>query len=132
MELSKQVSSLAPSQRLKELGVPQQSLFHWTRTHTWKSGEFKPDSEPFIQYRKKQQKLSDYECSAFTTAELGELLPENTKITKGHTYSQPHILRWFYVEEDEHGSIQKWCDTEADARAQLLCYLLEQGLITLK
>lgn len=73
MPLEKQVTSLKLSQRLKELGVKQESLF-W-----WDNGELPIRSDgkkriPFVQYSKKG--FAEYKnfYSTFTVAELGEML----------------------------------------------------------
>lgn len=106
MKLVQQVVSLELAHKMKELNVPQQSIF------MWKDGEvlFWGCGEP-----------KDF-VSAFTIAELGEMLPDWTR-----SYFTGE--RW----DCESGGIVPHftADTEVDARAKLLVYLLENKLITL-
>jgi hypothetical protein len=66
--LEKQVVNLELSKRLKKLGVRQESLFDW--------GKYAYGDEikvvPTFGY---QEHPYSYICSAFTVAELGEMLP---------------------------------------------------------
>lgn len=75
MKLEKQVCSLELAKKLKELGVKQESIFYWTRSYTRKTGVFQADSKYYLAYSKNKKYYAEYECSAFTVAELGELLP---------------------------------------------------------
>lgn len=146
MELKDQVCSLIHSMRLKELKVEQKSLFWWRLIYITsetfekgisrgKKGEF---GDYHVVYLPKPrfttadvkwnevdlQKLNDTEYSAFTVAELGNLLPPN-KV-------------WYSKDGD------KWCasyekpfpkgysifaDNEADCRSLMLIHLIENGLI---
>lgn len=126
MKLEQQVVSLELAKKLKELGVPQESHFYWSETV---SGSGHP-SDAFTYQG--NHKLVDHHnlrnrgqeiASAFTVAELGEMLP-----------------KWFVSEKLKDGWMAKddmaepgWnCTslTEADARAKLLVHLLEHKIIT--
>ena len=65
--------------------------------------------------------------SAFTIAELGEMLP--------NTFGTYKSENGWNVCEVENGELKNiWAlggDTEADARGKMLCYLLENKLISL-
>lgn len=132
MKLEQQVCSLELSQKLKELGVIQQSVWYWIP-------EMSPDaSDGFNLTLRLPYKVSPKTSfSAFTVAELGEMLP---KVIEDST--EPYHLRmWggstgkvvFYsVSYESWSGRQKCCqsgDTEADARAKMLIYLLENKLI---
>lgn len=144
MRLEQQVTSLELSERLKELGVKQESYFMWCID----------DKLSYIGYELRQtpvytsQKRRHDNFSAFTVAELGELLPNgiaaNLKIDRGTAL---HIGRkrngqWFcgysVNEIGTHGTPffrwleNKQADTEADARSKMLIYLLENKLIYLQ
>lgn len=117
MKLEHQVSSLALSQKLKELGVKQESL------HSWCYIEAHGDYE-----------LDNGDCSrmysALTVAELGEMLPNWI----GHPTDLPFkslgkktITPWAWIVKGFYGSEK----TEADARASMLIYLIENNLIKL-
>jgi hypothetical protein len=125
MILEQQVPNLELCKRLKELGVKQESLFYWVK-NSEEYGfqlEYKPD------YVHKD--LGRY--SAFTVAELGEVLPYEIsgrllKIAKGS------IKDWHvFYEDNTLGAIidksliiyDQFEDTEADACAKMLIYLLE-------
>lgn len=132
MKLEKQVCNLELAKKLKELGVKQKSLFWWI----WINN--KPQYKPRIA---EKGQFSGYEedekCSAFTVAELGEMLPINITIDE-HTCS-------FNIARAESGIGDKWqveythwdnqrellgkdAFTEADARAKMLIYLIENKL----
>lgn len=128
MKLEQQVCSLDLAKRLKELGVKQESLFYWSnccsckkdftiecslwhndQTGEWDDGHKLEESEPLY--------------SAFTVSELGEMLPEGTTTRKGWGIDTDYVM--FNNEADK---ICSAC-TEADARAKMLIYLLENKLI---
>ena len=115
MNLEQQVCSLGLSKRLKELGVKQKSYFFWD-DHREFSGEWIISSEPEM----------DRAASAFTVAELGEMLPhgvETGKTVEREAWcSFPHFTEPYGV----------GADTEADARAKMLIYLLEGFYFPLK
>lgn len=94
MELEKQVCSLELAKRLKELGVKQESLFVWFKPleEKWEIGLF--DGTFFHGENGKQTGhygyrfgLSKETPSAFTVAELGEMLPRPFQI-----YSYPTLV----------------------------------------
>ena len=123
MKLEQQVCSLELAKRLKELGVPQESLFWWMGVRIYPESEME-DFEPPPYWGE-----DDY-CSAFTVAELGEMLPEFI-----HSFKYPD---GFVCESNdmEHfppgkNHLETIADTEANARATMLIYLLEKKLITL-
>lgn len=126
MNLQDQVTSLEISKRLKELGVKQESLFYWVKS--WDVNGYFTGDEPEIEYL---DIIEQYEmeksiiCSAYTVAELGEMLPS--------MYTEIHInenkeQRWDLTYKNKF-----WLDeNEANARAKMLIYLLENKLIEIK
>jgi len=70
MKLEKQVCSLKLAKKLKKLGVKQESYFAWAEVNQggkeWKYQIIKNDFQTETEY-----------ISAFTVAELGEMLPDN-------------------------------------------------------
>lgn len=116
--LEKQVTSLESSRRLKELGVKQDSLFYITA----KGNLFNEQHAT---------KIEDY--SAFTVAELGGMLPQYTESYRIAT--NRFSCKFCELLEDKKGDpvngepIIKVCDTEADARAEMLIYLIENKRI---
>ena len=144
MEPEKQVCSLELAKRLKELGVEQESLFYWVWFDTKfdicykdSSGRFQNIDEPFKVY-------DMYPCyySAFTVAELGEALPMCVKKSKGlPSYAKSiHFIKfikefnnWRCFIDDNYGYLMIGDGfrekTEADSRAKMRIFLIENGLI---
>lgn len=118
MTLEQQVCSLELAKRLKELGVEQRSLLYWWCLKSkWSISYSRP--HPKTSFRDEPW------YSAFTVAELGEMLP-----VEYHSYRVGQI--WFCVAfEGVHMKLVKSADTgtEADARAKMLIYLKENNLI---
>lgn len=134
MKLEKQVVSLELAKKLKKLGVTQQSLFYWFNGEIF----FEKDNLWISPFKK-----AGY--SAFTASELGEMLPQEIErpnpnyegkygadpyknelnflsYNGGHPcYTYGYDLEWGpdYLDED----------TEADARAKMLIYLIENKLM---
>lgn len=137
MDLKDQVCSLELAKRICELGVKQESLWHWTK---WKKWVRTTDNHNEYQLKG----LKDFELfnnpknntlgrcwfedvySAFTVAELGERLPSRIE---GIGFIR--TIKW----HNKHFSIsignlhEQNADTEANARAKMLIYLLENKLI---
>ena len=123
MEIEKQVCSSELAKRLKELGEKQDSLWYWQ----WNCVACKY----FLRTKNDvESSIYPYEhyYSAFTVAELGEMLP-------GGYYSQKQRNSWGCADADNHLAVANIydCDnkyTEADARAKMRIYLIEnKGLI---
>lgn len=142
MKLENQVCSPELSEKLKSLGVSQKSLFYW-----WKYGDnpvlaIKTSNDQAIRSIENFDYFTtaghkDYEyCSAFTVAELGEMLP--LMIKDGYLELGNDSYGWFCVYREEEadwdtkdvvGIIRD--ENEANARAKMLIYLLENKLINL-
>lgn len=122
MKLDQQVCSLELAKRFKELGVKQESLFYWE--HYSINGWCIEWCElgPF----------SEHAVSAFTVAELGEMLPDCIKYEYGYEAyikSQKKDTEYkIYLDDLEKVAIF-FDENEANARAKMLIYLLENGLI---
>jgi hypothetical protein len=119
MILEKQVCSLELSKRLKELGVKQESLF-------WYTCFMNGTADIYFQYDRKH--IPPALCSAFTVAELGELMPIGYRTHKEYYtwyVTTNHCLR---CDNEDFFIMDK---NEADARAKMLIYLLENGLMEL-
>src|SRR5213080_1394008 len=118
MRLEEQVTSLELAKKLKELGVPQESLYYWY------TSEF---GEPHIEH-KPSNNVRDWESvSAFTVAELGEMLPQfHTSTSKNMHTGEKYLCEFWKDGSRQHYT---WATTEADARAKLLIYLFEHNLM---
>jgi len=122
MKFEHQVCSLELAKKLKELGFKQDSLFWWANcgTDRWS-----------IEYERyfKVDKRSD--CSAYTVAELGCMLPE--KIDKNGELYYLNIEGIYTLSYNRGGTNDLYfaqsLDTEANVRAKMLIYLKENNLI---
>lgn len=121
MKLEQQVVSLELARKLKELGVRQDSYF-W-----WHFGE----KESWINTYGGQPNHFVPSVAAFTVAELGQLLPRKFGYNELHTVSCPNkdTFAVFYEDYKKEPSLYQEADTEADARAKMLVYLIEQGIV---
>lgn len=148
MTLEQQVCSLELAQKLKELGVKQESVFKYCGGHIMydedEEGKFEPCVNTDLlsmadEYCHTAGLTCEFTVSAFTVAELGEMLPgfvdldgrvvvlKQNKSNDGKTYGIYGTLM-----DGSAIKIEMFCaPTEANARAKMLIYLLENKLITL-
>jgi len=116
MKIEKQVCGLKFAKKLKELGVKQESVWYWTQT-------FNPKRKPHpYQFEIQGCGRADthHKYSAFTVAELGEMLPQGySSWNNEHTSS---------CESNDEDFLIKHT-TEANVRAKMLIYLLENKLM---
>ncbi len=130
MKLKKQVCTEQQAKRLKELGVVQDSQCYWRRgqvehvdgVNSW--ADQQTLGEMIIEYDATcepawRDKSEIY--SAFTVAELGEMLAYNAQIP-----AKSHDGDYWFVYLDKYEQFK----TEAQTRAELLIYFLEKGGIT--
>lgn len=136
MKLQDQVTNLELSKKLKELGVKQESQFYWHRPI---DGNGKPNGKYFVNWKEANDFCDDDShdhkpVSAFTVAELGELLPQNFTNEDGAECTWSSYLSingWNvqYQDLDENFLYEERDRYEAIARGKLLVYLLEEKLI---
>lgn len=138
MKLEQQVSSLELSKRLKELGVKRESLFHYASIM-----DLNTDIEPYKVFDTGKIALKmgepnekyQFLYSAFTVAELGEMLPEQCiSLIMEDWEKNPERKYKCYDSTVENWTMvdrQVYASTEADARAKMLIYLLENKLLIL-
>ena len=125
MRLEKQVVSLELAKRMKELGFRQRSLWWWGSLHEgWTFNLFNHPRDMNELY------------SAYTVAELGEMLPYNIVIKKRIRYYDYFLtinklaLGYKITYENGKSIIAGIAEpTEANAKAKMLIYLKEKGLI---
>jgi len=129
MTLENLVCSLESAKRLKELGVPQKSLYYWQR------GELTPtfnQHPPFTEY--KWSLGADGEFSAFTASELGEMLPSSVDGLLSYAglrleKTDGNFWTVSYESFENVVLMEKSAGTLADAMAFMLIYLLENNLM---
>ncbi|MEZ5898042.1 MAG: hypothetical protein R3D51_00980 [Hyphomicrobiaceae bacterium] len=150
MKLEDQVCSLELAKRLKELGVKQDSYFDWEQSSSisrsynagividekFNIGDHRVTvssrhlltAAVVLPFPNERQKIRDAACSAFTVAELGDMLPKSMMIISYSGYAEASwCCELNHGGEREH---REYADTEADARAKMLTYLVEHDLIT--
>lgn len=126
MPLEKQVCSLELSKKLKELGVKKESYWYWLE----QMGRVFALADKYEIER--QWKASSREIySAFTVAELGEMMAGEFI---GACALEIKKEWWVSGGEWEPGVPGRYkhletADTEADARAKMLIYLIENKLV---
>lgn len=150
MDLEQQVCSLELAKKLKDLSIKQKSLFYINQDNQIL---FAPNI-----FHENAVTLREY-YSAFTVAELGNMLPKSIQIKtdkeEKEIFSNFRLVteRSLIIDEDkptEFWSVNYICDTtnqfrnwifdplltkaiydknEANVRAKMIIYLLENGLI---
>jgi hypothetical protein len=124
MKLEDQVCSLELSKKLFTLGVKQKSICYWYSIKDDKCLHYNPFEDVV------NPCFDDY-YSAFTVAELGEMLPsilfvKNLRFEIMIDKNSKDIWRILY-----HDEVICFTDTnEANARAKMLIYLIENRLFT--
>ena len=125
MELENQVCSLKLAKRLKELEVKQESLWYWQKSVCIKNHHELLSVNCFRDKNNIYKDNRNY--SAFTVAELGEMLPLESHYirTELHRNSMSDTYKYLL----HICGKDFYADTEANARAKMLIYLLENNLI---
>lgn len=140
MNLQSQVTSLEISKKLKELGVKQESYFVWFPGVRIENGlgSFKTEDIWLLEHRK----IEGEQYSAFTVAELGEMLPSN--IHQFEKDTEKPGGRWLSCDKSDDGGwiigygengtneIEIDCSSElnfANALGKMLIYLIENNLL---
>ena len=129
MELNKQVASLELCKRLKELNVPQESLFYWGAYENplqkiFKESDTITENWGLFSTFKNEKCPPDYIIAAFTCSELGEMLPYGSPTSRDETGWYMNVI----------APLEKWkemypCYNESDARAKMIIHLIENGLM---
>jgi hypothetical protein len=152
MKLQDQVCTLEQAEKLKELGVSQSGTFWYAdgnpgeifcvrKGDTFKQAGWGPVGEPTKPY---PNKLSV--TSAFTVAELGVMCHDDHDVYDASVYYSNHLGCWMWqimeqmldefegngipwkVTHSDHGEY----DYEAEARAAMLIYCIENNLFTVE
>lgn len=131
MKLEQQVVSLELSNELKSFDVKQESTFYW-------SYEVDVEDKYFLGPKHNGFNLL---CSAFTVAELGEMLPREVRgfqleISKDENCKSGKVWwRVRYYEEDygvggRETRLDEFNETNlSDCFAKMLIHLIEQGIV---
>ena len=129
MKLESQVVSLEHARKLKELGVRQESAFYWIGSDLLSSPEAH-DTLGRLTWPKKEAWIS-----AFTVAELGEMLPDTVVLSNGKTHvlvTGKTVGLWEVGYRNGSAPLFFRHTSEADARAKCLVYLIENKIISVE
>jgi len=153
MKIENQVVSLELAKKLKELGVKQYSLWTWVLEYKKEilAGEYKLviiGNTGFTNYvcAGRDNKEAGEMYAAFTVAELGEMLPSMIVKENNYYYLQlsktpledfevlyeqvsGEILGGDPADGRNSGNNKTKSKTEANARAKMLIYLIENKLL---
>jgi hypothetical protein len=136
MKIKGQVVSLDLSKELKELDVKQDSVWVWVKAPCRDRGYECRLSWNIDLY------IENY--SAYSVAELGEMLPGEISVKAGNTTTTPYFLDCgkiyseaiYYVRYIQHVMGYTFCiqhgSIEANARAKMVIFLIKAGLIKAK
>ena len=130
------VSNLELSKKMKKLGFEQNGSFIWDESY----------NPPWLRYFPNGKGYREEECvSAFTVAELGEMLPSNIKVraiangehggiyylytNKLTDYADNNFSCFYAMNNGQTKLLIENSNTEADARAKMLIYLMENELL---
>lgn len=124
MRIEDQVCSLELAKRLKELGVEQNSYFsyEWYSDNAYRLANPHDRTDPM-----NGATIID----AFTVSELGKMLPDAILFHNSKCYIKSQKKDNEYKIYIDHLSrlVIFFDENEADARAKMLIYLIENGLI---
>lgn len=129
MKISDQVCSLELAKRLKELGGKQESLFCWVGSKHGDEDYFFLVYSGDSQFGGVYPRETGEDYSAFTVAELGGILRLGGQVWMPYFCDQAMDNGWVYKFQTGKIIVE---NTEADARAKMLIYLLESSLIVNK
>lgn len=131
MKLENQVCSHGSGERLRELGVPQDSLWWWVKFKNSTDLLSERSKREAMYFNNLKRYLPSY--SAFTVAELGEMLKKfkgkkslNVNLKGCFLHSEWIPSGLGYKRIPEHTIIRT---NEAENRAKMLIYILENKII---
>jgi hypothetical protein len=123
MKIENQVCSLEQAKRLKELGISQDSYFLFGADGQLTEGWSVEGTETEF-------------FAAYTTAELGMLLPErittHTEDGVYHCSAQKELYPFPEIEENHQYFVVTSDTSEAEARAGMLLFLLKYEFVTVE
>lgn len=134
MNLRDQLCDPVLGERLKELGVPQDSMWYWSVPE--KRWVYHIDRKSTYIYVSGKRYDVNY-VSLFTVAELGEKLPGKLEYSVKEGERPEENDGWLdFIKHDELDKwscryIRMYCfdGTEADTRARMYAHLIEKGIV---
>lgn len=125
MELEDQNVCVGLAREMKELGAPQDSVWYWT----W--AEWNDKVEWVLISQDERARLKKESFSAYTVAELGEMLPDSshgeyvTIKDSGGMWLAWEIQKGLF----DDGDCYIKAKTQVDAYAKMVIHLLKEGII---
>ena len=128
-----QTTTLETSRKLKELGVPQETIFWW--------GEYKQENQ-FLGEKKICTNLHTADkvnysrlCSAYLSDEIGQWLPLIKNVQYGRS-TKGYLCKWVDDGLNMETLMTNWHDEIAEALAEclgkMLIWLIENGYVDVK
>jgi hypothetical protein len=130
MKLENQVCNLDLAKKLKELGVKQESLFGWVIFGDgYEKGHRSYKENYELRSQESKTYFEDSWISAFTVAELGEMLPLGFR--SGKAGNKKIGYKTYSAHSCGVGGFHEQFDSqsEADSRALCLIFCIENNLI---
>lgn len=120
MKIENQVCSLEQAKKLKELRVKQDSAFVWglLNLSLW-----------YIPSHRRGKETEVNTASAFTVAELGLMLPCAFDTMRSTEFVWKEGWKPYDNEDNLPFGYETYFNTEAEARASILIYVIENKLI---
>lgn len=118
MNMNKLVVSEPVARKLKKLGFPQDTLFGWTKEGMGGRWHIVPQDQGFWD----GYYACSWESAAYTAGELGPFLQKAEKQMKGKVMNDKMVKHLIQIAEFKD---------EANNRAKLLIYLVENKFITI-
>jgi len=130
MNLEQQCVSLEMARKLRELGIKQQSLFYWVKVEIENVAMY--GIKYIVDMFDEKDKFKEI-YSAFTAAELGEMLPYSIKDEDGNScyfiqdkFNECHRVSFADFSDGECSPyIEVKGETEANIRAKMLIHLIK-------
>lgn len=127
-----QLVNLELSKKLKELNCKQESLWWWRPTYSLDLKTL--DKMEWFLYNEKPTDKNElkYSYSAFTIAELGEMLSTGYGSFKDDLTKKYYCGSRGFLAQGKAEFLHRIANTEANARAKMLIYLIENKLMRRK
>lgn len=123
MTIEKAVTNLELSLKLQKLGIKQSSIFYWERDEK--------ENDWSISYSGWDWDPNAIQCAAYTSSELGEILPKYFQTKKSwaeYPDKAPFYQVWCEELKFEGNPWIVSADTEADARGMMVVCLLANNI----
>lgn len=122
MKKEDQVVSIELAKEMEKLGIEQDSVWYWT------GAEWNDEVEWVLIHQDERDRIRKEIFSAFTVAELGEMLPQGYWESGKIAIDSIYFCSYVYDFEAPDGYVDelKYGNTEADARAKMWIYLKKE------